>query len=164
MIYIIDGCDCSGKSTIANMIIQAIEDKTGKKPLLKKGSSFEIAELGGVEMFNHMFSLLKLAEVTDNDIIVDRFYFSNLVYANMYGYPSMNDNQFTLLKDYLNNLIDNDMATVFIVESSLEKTKERMLNRGDEYIKIEDIKRIKDEYEYVLSEKYTINKIVKIRT
>lgn len=164
MIYIIDGCDCSGKSTIANMITQAIIDKTGEKPLLEKGSSFEIAKLGGKGMFQHMFSLLKLAEVTDKDIIVDRFYFSNLVYANMYNYPSMSEEQFSKLRDYLNKLIDNDIATVFIVESTLEKTKERMLNRGDEYIKVEDIEKIKNEYDYVLSEKHKVDKIVRIRT
>lgn len=164
MIYIIDGCDCSGKSTIAKMITQAIIDKTGEEPLLEKGSSFEIAKLGADSMFNHMFSLLKLAEVTDKDIIVDRFYFSNLVYANMYNYPSMKASQFTTLKFYLNSLIENNKATVFIVESTLEKTKERMLNRGDEYIKVEDIERIKNEYDYVLSERYKVDKIVRIRT
>src|SRR5690606_29872682 len=85
-IIILEGCDCSGKSTLAH----ELQRLTGYEII--KGSSFEIAELGEEGMHQYMLGLLD-----KKDVIIDRFYLSNYVYGNLYSYPTMTPAQLARL-------------------------------------------------------------------
>jgi thymidylate kinase len=129
-VIIIEGCDCSGKTTFANMLAE----KTGYE--IVKGSSFEIAELGQDGMFEHMMNLLD----RDN-IIIDRFFYSNLVYGKLFNYPMMTPEQYDRLVDKLDS-----KALVLYLHSPEGVVKYRMENRGDDMVKVEHIKSILNEY------------------
>lgn len=130
MNIVLEGCDCVGKTTFAQMLSQ----KTGYE--IVKGSSFQIAELGQDGMFEHMMGLLD----RDN-IIIDRFFYSNLVYGKLYNYPMMNIMQYAKLTTKLNK-----KALVIYLQASPFVIKERMATRGDDMIKAQDIDKILDTY------------------
>lgn len=70
---ILEGTDCRYKSTIA--------DKLSKElgyPVIK-GSSFELAKSGNEKLFEHFN---KLAD--EDNVIIDRYIYSNLVYAKKF--------------------------------------------------------------------------------
>lgn len=123
MIIILEGCDCVGKTTFAEMLSK----KTGYE--IVKGSSFEISELGADGMFNHMMELLD----RDN-IIIDRFFYSNLVYGKIYNYPMMSLSQYMDLTNKLNK-----KALVLYLQASPHVIAERMAVRGDDMIKADSI-------------------------
>lgn len=130
MIIVLEGCDAVGKTTFANMLAE----KTGYE--IVKGSSFEISELGAFGMYEHMWELLD----RDN-IIIDRFLYSNLVYGSLYNYPMMQPVQYFSLVQKLNRT-----SLVVYLHAHQHIIAERMTNRGDDMIKVEDIGKILDRY------------------
>ena len=130
MAIILEGSDCTGKTTFA----QKLSEKLGFEVV--KGSSFEIAELGADGMFEHMMSLLDR-----DDIIIDRFFYSNLVYGRLFNYPMMNPEQYDQLVDKLegNGLLIYLHAPEGII-------RYRMKKRGDDMIKADDISNILASY------------------
>lgn len=133
-IIILEGSDCTGKTTLANTLAEV----TGYE--IVKGSSFEISELGADGMFNHMMELLD----RDN-IIIDRFMWSNLVYGKLFDYPMMNLTQFDLLVEKA-----DEKALLLYLHAPIGTINYRMQNRGDDMIKIENIEDILEEYNEVM--------------
>jgi thymidylate kinase len=130
MVIVLEGCDCTGKTTFA----QELAKRTGYE--IVKGSSFEIASLGQDGMFQHMMSLLD----RDN-IIIDRFFYSNLVYGFLYKYPMMTPQQYMELSIKLNK-----KGIVIYLQASPFVIKERMASRGDDMIKASEVDKILSEY------------------
>lgn len=131
---IAEGCDCVGKTTFAEMLAK----KTGYEII--KGSSFEISELGSDGMFEYMMKLLDR-----KGVIIDRFFYSNLVYGKLYNYPMMTPEQYRLLADKLNK-----NALVLYLHAPADVIKQRMNNRGDDMIKQEEVDSILGEYREVM--------------
>lgn len=131
-IIILEGSDCSGKTTLAH----ALAEVTGYE--IVKGSSFEIAQLGADGMYDHMMDLLKR-----NNIIIDRFYLSNFVYGNIYNKPTMSDSQFMDLA------LETERcgALTVYVQADMDVIAERMERRGDDDIKIIEVPKIQKYYE-----------------
>jgi thymidylate kinase len=130
VIVILEGSDCVGKTTFAELL----SEKTGYEVV--KGSSFEISELGADGMFEHMMSLLD----RDN-IIIDRFLYSNLVYGKLFDYPMMTPEQYDTLVEKMDT-----KALAIYLHAPVGVIKHRMANRGDDMIKAENIQDIVDEY------------------
>lgn len=127
---IIEGCDCVGKTTFAEMLAE----KTGYE--IVKGSSFEISELGADGMFNHMMELLDR-----KNIIIDRFFYSNLVYGKLYNYPMMTPDQYDMLVEKMDK-----SAMLVYLHAHEGVIKFRMNKRGDDMIKQDDIQDIVESY------------------
>ncbi len=136
-IIILEGSDCSGKSTFA----QALAEKTGYE--IVKGSSFEISKQGAEKMFEYMMSLLE----RDN-IIIDRFYLSNYVYANLFDYPLMDRYHFRELA-----IATDCKALTVYLKAPVEALTKRMELRGDDDINPIDLERIVNKYQEVLNSK-----------
>lgn len=134
MILILEGCDCVGKTTFA----ERLSERTGYE--IVKGSSFEISELGADGMFEHMMALLDR-----KDIIIDRFFYSNIVYGYMYNYPVMSIDQYLELRDKMNK-----KALLVYLHAPTAVLKERMEKRGDDMIKVDEIALIKESYRDIL--------------
>ena len=122
-IIILEGCDASGKDTLG----EYLAEQTGYK--LIRGSSFEIAELGSDGMFEYMMELLN-----QDNIIINRFMYSNLVYGAIFNYPMMTPVQYDRLVDRL----DEDSLVVYLYAPK-GTISYRMQNRGDDMIKVENI-------------------------
>jgi thymidylate kinase len=129
-IIILEGCDGAGKSTLA----EELHRRTGYE--IVKGSSFEIAQQGTTAMFDHMMGLLNR-----NNIIIDRFYMSNFVYGNLYGYPTMSKRQFI----ELSTAAEAKALTVYLTACP-EVLEKRIKNRGDDMVKVERIPKILEYY------------------
>jgi len=134
MIIILEGCDCAGKTTFA----EKLSERTGYE--IVKGSSFEISELGADGMFKHMMELLDR-----KNIIIDRFFYSNAIYGDMYGYPTMEVDQYVKLRNKM-----NEKALLVYLHAPTHILESRMRKRGDDMIKVEDIRDIKEYYRDVL--------------
>lgn len=130
MAIILEGCDCTGKTTVA----EKLSKKTGFE--IVKGSSFEISQLDN--MFEYMMNLLK------KDVIIDRFYFSNLVYGDKYGYPMMKNYEYKELAWASRNSL-----VIYLYAPSIT-IKQRMIERGDDMISYKDIEDILRRYEEAL--------------
>lgn len=129
-IVILEGSDCTGKTTFCEMLAE----KTGYEIL--KGSSFKISELGADGMFEHMMNLLD-----KKNIIIDRFFYSNLVYGKLYNYPMMRESQYMRLANRL-----NETALVVYLHANPITIAERMNIRGDDMVKVDDIYNILEGY------------------
>lgn len=134
-IIVLEGCDCVGKTTFANKLAE----RTGFE--IVKGSSFEISELGADGMFEHMMGLLDR-----KNIIIDRFFYSNLVYGLLYQYPMMTAKQYAELTKKLNKT-----ALVVYLHTDRLTIEERMKNRGDDMIKIDEIPAILKQYKLIMT-------------
>lgn len=130
MAIILEGCDAVGKDTFAELL----SEKTGFK--IVRGSSFEIAELGADGMFEHMMKLLDR-----DDIIINRFFYSNLVYGKLFDYPMMNPEQYDQLVEKL-----DETSMLIYLHTSIGTIKYRMEKRGDDMIKVDDVDSIIESY------------------
>src|SRR5690606_5840807 len=130
-IIVLEGCDGTGKSTLA----RALQEKTGF-PIVQ-GSSFEISKLGVTEMYTKMMEL-----INTNNIIIDRFYLSNYVYGNLFDYPTMTRDMFSTLAQKT----EENALTVYLTAAT-EIIQNRILERGDKDIKVQNVPAILKKYE-----------------
>lgn len=132
MIIIVEGPDGSGKDTFINNLSKL----TGFKHI--RGSSFEISKSGSDGMYEKWVRML----LEEDDVIINRFLFSNLVYGPMYGYPTITfEKAYELLMDI------NKRAIVFYINADRDIIMNRIKNRGDDDIDPEDIEGIQIRYE-----------------
>lgn len=148
MAIILEGVDCSGKTTFA----QSLSEKTGFE--IVKGSSFEISKLGADGMYQFMSDLLKR-----KDIIIDRLYLSNIIYGEKYGYPMMTEEQYASLS----NMVDLFSLVVYL-HAPVGVIQYRMLKRGDDMIEIDDIEDILNRYNEALYGEFRPRTVLSIDT
>ncbi|WP_416515614.1 AAA family ATPase [Bacillus velezensis] len=134
---ILEGTDCCYKSTVA--------DKLSKElgyPVIK-GSSFELAKNGNEMLFEHFN---KLAD--EDNVIIDRYIYSNLVYAKKFkDYSILTEEQQRTIEKKI-----RDKAKVIYLHADPKVIKQRLLERGDEYINDRDIEPVLELYREVMSE------------
>lgn len=133
---ILEGTDCCYKSTVA--------DKLSKElgyPVIK-GSSFELAKSGSEKLFEHFN---KLAD--EDNVIIDRYIYSNLVYAKKFkNYSILTEEQQRAIEEKI-----RDKAKVIYLHADPKVIKQRLLERGDEYINDRDIEPVLELYREVMS-------------
>lgn len=132
---ILEGNECCFKSTVANKL----NEKLGY-PIIK-GSSFELAQCNNQELYRHFIEFAK-----NNNVIMDRFIYSNQVYATLYkDYAILTDNQRKRIEELV-----FDKAKVYYLYASDETIQSRIKERGDEYVELEMVSKINDLYEPVM--------------
>lgn len=135
--FIVEGADAVGKTTLIN----ELSGRTGFKVV--KGSDFSIAEKGVTHMFLYMLEQLLSEEV----LIVDRSFISNLVYAPLYDKNMLNKEQV----DALIRVINDRSLTVYL-KGDLEICTNRIMTRGDDYVKASELEGILSAYDKVISD------------
>ncbi|KXZ22409.1 AAA family ATPase [Bacillus nakamurai] len=132
---ILEGADCCYKSTVA--------DKLSKElgyPVIK-GSSFELATSGNEKLFDHFNRL-----ADEDNIIIDRYIYSNLVYARKFkDYSILTEDQQRAIEKKIRH-----KAKVIYLHADPEVIKQRLRERGDEYIEGKDIDTILELYREVI--------------
>lgn len=142
MIIIVEGPDGSGKDTFINNL----EKLTDMRHV--RGSSFEISQSGSKEMYRKWKDML----LKDNNIIINRFIYSNLVYGPMYNFPTITKN----LADKIQEIV-NERAVVVYINTDTDIIVDRIKSRGDEDIHSRDIKSIQLGYSELWSKYKPIN-------
>ncbi|MGE7840615.1 hypothetical protein ACQKNX_07480 [Lysinibacillus sp. NPDC093712] len=135
MSYIVVGTDCSGKTSLINMLADITEFK------VMKGSSFSHSQCTQNELFEKFLEFTKM-----ENVIFDRFTYCNEVYAPMYD-------DFAMLSDGQRRLIEKEMknnATIIYLYADDEVLEQRFNCRGDDYVSLEKLKYAKYKYEEAL--------------
>ncbi|WP_440614988.1 AAA family ATPase [Bacillus subtilis] len=134
---ILEGTDCCYKSTVA--------DKLSKElgyPVIK-GSSFELAKSGNEKLFEHFNTL-----ADEDNVIIDRYIYSNLVYAKKFkDYSILTEEQQRAIEEKI-----RDKAKVIYLHADPKVIKQRLRERGDEYINDRDIEPVLELYNQVIDE------------
>lgn len=134
--YIVVGTDCSGKTSLVEMLSDITEFK------VVKGSSFQHSNCTQDELFNKFLEFTKM-----DNVIFDRYTYCNEVYAPMYD-------DFAMLSDEQRRFIEREMkdkATIIYLYADDEVLEQRFNNRGDDYVPLDKIKYAKGKYEESLS-------------
>lgn len=142
---IFTGVDATGKSTISNRIQKHLGWNLihfDKVKSLKEGKKI-----------NYKF----LEETTEN-ILVDRYYIEEVVYASVYRNYTAD-----YIKDLEEKLLDKFEVIIIYTTAKTEIIKERFKTRGEDTTKASDIDTLKEKYEEFLSNTL-IEKIIKIDT
>lgn len=133
--YIVVGTDCSGKTSLVDMLSDITEFN------IVKGSSFQHSKCTQDELFNKFLEFTKM-----DNVIFDRFHICNEVYAPMY-------NDFAMLSDEQRRFIEQEMkdkATIIYLYADDEVLENRFNSRGDDYVSLEKLKYAKGKYEEAL--------------
>jgi len=137
MFIIIEGSDAAGKTTL----IKQLKERLGYEVV--KGSSFEHSQCTQEELYNKFD---RMVIDYDNNVIFDRFIYSNYVYASLYGdYAILSAEQRASVEWVINH-----MSVVIYLHAPVDVLTERINIRGDDYVKAERIPAILDKYEEVL--------------
>lgn len=132
MLILLEGNECNFKTTIA----EKLSKKLGMNVI--KGSSFELSQCSNTELFDHF----KVIAQMDN-VIIDRFVYSNEVYANLYeDFAILTDEQ----RHYIEDLISEKAILVYLCASE-DTIKERINKRGDEYVDVSMVGKINESFD-----------------
>ncbi|CDH95445.1 MULTISPECIES: AAA family ATPase [Bacillus] len=134
---ILEGTDCCYKSTVAEKLSKELG-----YPVIK-GSSFELAKNGNEKLFEHFN---KLAD--EDNVIIDRYIYSNLVYARKFK-------DYSILTEEQQRAIEKKIrgkAKVIYLYADPKVIKLRLLERGDEYINDRDIEPVLGLYSEIMSD------------
>lgn len=135
---ILFGNELNFKTTIANKLNDKLDNYN-----IVKGSSFELAKLSQDKIFAHFLDLA----LKDN-LIIDRYIWCNLVYADIYNdYSMINDKQ----RNMIESLLELFNAKIYYLYTDIDTLKERFNKRGDNYVDIDKLELINNKYEEVLS-------------
>lgn len=134
---IVEGTDCSGKDSL----IKELKRITGY-PVIR-GSSFELSVGGSESMRDVMLDNLK-----EENVIFNRSYISNIVYAPLFNYPMISKKH---IDDVISRISDTGMETVLVyLHTDVNTLKNRMKNRGDDDVSPNDLKNILNRYTDVI--------------
>lgn len=137
MIIILEGNEANFKTTIAEKLRNKLNI-----PIVK-GSSFELSQCTNEELFKHFKDFAEM-----DNVIFDRFIYSNRVYATLYkDYAILNKQQ----REEIEELI-KDKAILVYLHTDEETTKQRIRQRGDEYVNEDMVGKIYDVYHNVMME------------
>lgn len=107
-----------------------------------KGSSFEQARCDNDELFNGFMELTKL-----NNVILDRYIYSNEVYASIYE-------DYSILTDEQRRFIELEItgsALLVYLHANNDVLKQRIGERGDDYVTVDKFNVIRSKYLTALS-------------
>lgn len=133
---ILEGNEANFKTTIANKLYEKLNI-----PIIK-GSTFEYAANGNEELYNRMNELAKL-----DNVILDRFIYSNLVYAELYDdFSILNSDQVKKIESQI-----KDKVFLIYLHAPTETLIKRVEERGDEYVTTDRLDGINLKYKQVMA-------------
>jgi len=151
-IFIIEGFDTSGKSTVVDALSKEFPSLVMKNTYRPLNSDTE-----GREKIKKIY-IQMIAQIWGTEshryFILDRFYPSEMVYSIKRGYEAMNDPYFESLESWLK--VEGEAYLIYC-NPGKETIKERLKEHTDSFIKPEDISLL-ERYD-AFYEKCTLNKL-----
>lgn len=144
MLIIVEGVDCTGKTWVATQLVKKLENayllKYGYKP--RSNLVEERARLQDV--YETVLSLYFELENHGGILILDRYFPSELIYSLVKrGYEALEAFYFIQLEERIKAL----PHLLIYVSASLSKIEERIIQRGEDYVSMEDIPKLMKRYE-----------------
>jgi thymidylate kinase len=137
MLIILEGNECNFKTTVAEKLSKELN-----LPVVK-GSTFEFSKCTNEELMERFRGLTEL-----DNVIIDRFIYSNRVYATLYeDYAILSDEQ----RQEIEQLIQHK-ATIYYLFADDQIIESRIKQRGDDYVIPEMVHKINSEYEIAIIE------------
>lgn len=154
-ITIVEGHDLAGKSTLIKDMVRVYESKNkalGTNLRLKviKGSSFELAEMTDEEQLAYLRREIEEASKDEEveEIIFDRYIFSNFIYAPLYGKRQVSEKVRTEMVELLKEYNEDCVVQIILLSQPQDEIQRRLDERGDEHIKtLKELEIIKSLYE-----------------
>lgn len=135
MLIILEGNECCFKSTVAEKLSKELNI-----PVIK-GSTFEFSKCTNGELFERFRSLAEM-----DNAIIDRFIYSNRVYATLYeDYAILTNEQRREIEDIIRH-----KSTVYYLHADDDVIETRIELRGDEYVNTDMVSKINDEYSEIM--------------
>lgn len=135
MLIILEGNECCFKTTVAEKLSKQLNI-----PVVK-GSSFEFSQCTNEELFERFKELAQL-----DNVIIDRFIYSNRVYATLYeDYAILSNEQ----RHYIEDIIRHK-STVYYLFADDEIIKQRISQRGDDYVNLDMVSNINNFYSNIM--------------
>ena len=132
MLIILEGNECNFKTTVAEKLSKSLE-----LPVVK-GSSFENAQCSNLQLYKHFTELALM-----DDVIIDRSWISNRVYATLYeDYAILTEEQ----REDIERMV-NGKAILIYLYASEDVLVERIRERGDEYVDEQMLGKINHTYD-----------------
>lgn len=147
MFIIVEGVDCSGKSTFIDELMKNTENsfhiRRSDRP--KTNQTTEIGRLK--RSFKIVRDLYKqVIQPNQGHLIVERYYPSELVYSKVKrGYEAFNDKFYSSFEGELKSLFEGDLIIIHVFQE-LKILQQRLLVRGDDYINEEDLSELNTRY------------------
>lgn len=137
MLLILEGNECCFKTTVAEKLSQQLNI-----PVVK-GSTFEFSKCTNEELFERFKQLSEL-----DNVIIDRFIYSNRVYATLYeDYAILTAQQRLEIEQLI-----KCKATVYYLFADDKIIESRIKQRGDDYVVPEMVGKINNTYDSTMSE------------
>jgi len=143
MIYIVDGCDKSGKSTVVNSLVNLFPLLHKIKNQFKPTSSTEET---GFKMIGIYLGIYETLLQTETDAVLDRGHLTEIVYGHRRGYDSEKLFPWTDFEE--TTLADN--ARIIYVSAPPAVIRERFKVDNETYISDTEIEGILERYENYL--------------
>jgi thymidylate kinase len=135
MYIILEGNECCFKSTVAEKLSKQLNI-----PVVK-GSSFEFSQCTNEQLFDRFKELSEL-----DNVIIDRFLYSNKVYATLYkDYAILSDEQRHEIEDRIKHKV-----TLYYLFADDNIIEDRIKQRGDDYVVPEMVSKINRTYDDVI--------------
>jgi len=144
-IIIVDGVDCSGKSTLIERISK---DKRFRNSLLIK-NNFRPSDESTIPKVKDNYEGIKslIESVPSYEyVIIDRFYMSEMVYGKLRGYEPFDDDWYRTFEDSLMNATNVEQILFIHMCPSINTIYGRFDKRGDEHINREQIEDLWSRY------------------
>ncbi|HSH35336.1 MAG TPA: deoxynucleoside kinase [Schnuerera sp.] len=135
---ILFGNELNFKTTVAKKLKKHLPEYE-----IVKGSSFKLAKSSQDELFAHFLDL-----ALKENLIIDRYIWCNLVYADIYkDYSVINNKQ----RNMIESLLELFETKIYYLYADIDTLKKRLEKRGDEYVSLDKLELINSKYEDILS-------------
>jgi thymidylate kinase len=152
MIFVVEGCDKSGKTTLIerlNKRFVGISIKITDRPLDK-------SPVQRAKIVNYYWKILGLIdqEGAFNNFILDRFFPSEMVYSFKRGYDAFKEKEMQWIEDFLRR----KNALLILCDPGEEELKKRMHDNPDDYVTHRENMKVLERYNRFFEET-TLNKM-----
>ncbi len=156
-VFIVEGCDLSGKSTLTNALIKEFPGIMMK--ITARPQSKDRGQIITLKKYYHSVLDYINRFYQSKTIVLDRFFPSEMVYSKVKrGYEGFADEDYKDMEKVLNHR----NHILIYCDPGKETIFERLKARGDDYINESDISALLDRYEKFF--KYTTLKKLRLDT
>ncbi len=147
MFIIVEGVDCSGKSTLINQLMR----KANNAFHIRRSDVPKSADLTEIGRLKRSYKITRdiykqVIQPNQGHLIVERFYPSEIVYSKVKrGYEAVNDKFYASFEEELLEIFGQEILLLHVFQE-MRVLQERLRVRGDYYISEKDLSELNLRY------------------